>query len=290
MRSDEYKNIIIGSGYSGLNAYYEIRDKKNTLLIDSDGNFQYHSKLSDISIRIPQARKETVERINLDNYSVQTESREYRAENIVIATGCNRKDQIKFMENGSIYKNFNLASANEFDDYILLQYVMRLNKTGIRAGYSGSFMKYFGEDVAMVVKDFLITSDIPVSSEPDFIFPECKPRLFNNFLKVDRNFMVKEGIYAVGDIIESNIKSGELSMRQGAFVGKHINGNMDDFKPVFITILNNFNGLGMRIKSEYPWGSKEYSIHTGYVYSLMPRFLETYYRLRKGKMGIISSL
>ena len=35
---------------------------------------------------------------------------------------------------------------------------------------------------------------------------------------------------------------GELSMRQGAFVGKHLNGENNNFKPVFITVLDNFEG------------------------------------------------
>ena len=286
----EYRNVIVGSGYSGLNAYYEIIDKKDTLLIDSTGNFIYHSKQRDVAIRIPEATRERVDKIDIDNHCIYTENNEYCAENIVIATGCNRQEQIEFMKNRDIYRNSYLGSANEYDDYILLQFILKLNKNGINAGYSGNFMAGLGENVAATVRDFLMASKIPISKDPDFVFPACKPELFENFIKVDRNFMAKDGVYAIGDIIDSNIKSGELSMRQGAFVGKHLNGENNNFKPVFITVLDNFEGRGIRIKSRYPWGIQEASAHTGYLYSLMPELLIEYYRLRKGKMGFISML
>ncbi len=285
---EEYKNIIIGAGYSGLNAYYTIKDKSNTLLMDSNGVFVYHSKKSDIKINIPRAVSEKVVRVNMNNYSVETDEHEYRGENIVIAAGCSREGQIRFMDNVRFYGNHYIASENEFDDYILLQYILKLNKTGIKAGYSGSFMSWLGEDVAIAVKNFLKTAGISISPEPDFIFPRCKPALFKNFLKVDRNFKVKDGIYAVGDIVDSDIKLGELAMREGTFVGSRLNGVMNDFKPVFISILDNFDGSGIRIKSRYPWDIEESSVHTGYIYSLMPAFLSKYYRIRRGKMGIIS--
>ena len=284
----EYKNIIIGAGYSGLNAYYTIKNKKNTLLMDSNGVFIYHSKTSDIKINIPSAVREKVVKINMNNYSVETDEHEYHGENIVIATGCSREEQIRFMDNAQFYGNHYIASENEFDDYILLQYILKLNKTGIKAGYSGNFMRQLGENVAITVKNFLKTAGISISPEHDFIFPRCKPALFKNFLKVDRNFKVKDGIYAVGDIVESDIKLGELAMREGTFVGSRINGVMNDFKPVFISILDNFDGSGIRIKSKYPWGIEESSAHTGYIYSLMSAFLSKYYRTRRGKMGIIS--
>lgn len=286
----EFRNIVIGSGYAGLNAYYEINDKKNTLLLDSGGNFMYHSKVSNMVVSIPQAKDERVVRVDRDNYLIETEKEEYRGENIVIATGCRRENQIEFMRDGNVYGDHYLASENEFDDYILLQYILRLNKTGIKVGYSGNFMKWLGEDVASAVKNFLKISGIKVSSKADFIFPSCRPMLFTDFIKVNEDFMVKEGIYAVGDAIESNVKSGELSMRQGAFVGSRINGNVGKFKPVFITVLDNFMGSGIRIKSRYPWGIKESSIHSGYLYSMIPGFLSRYYRFRKGKMGIIRYL
>ncbi|WMT51465.1 MAG: hypothetical protein RE471_00955 [Ferroplasma sp.] len=286
----EYRNVIIGSGYSGLNAYYGIRDKKGTLLIDSTGNFIYHSKQRDIAIEIPQATRERVDKIDINNHCIYTENSEYCAENIVIATGCNRQNQIEFMKNENIYRNKYLGSANEYDDYILLQFILKLNMNGINAGYSGNFLAGLGENVAAAVRDFLMASKIPIAQEPDFIFPRCRPALFENFIKVDENFMAKDGLYAIGDIIDSDIRSGELSMRQGAFVGKHINGNGDNFKPVFIVVLDNFKGTGIRIKSRYPWGMKEASTRTGYLYSLMPEFLIEYYRLRRGKMGFISVL
>lgn len=286
----EYSNIILGSGYSGLNAYYEIKNKRNTLLVDLTGNFIYHSKDKDVTIIIPEATHERVDKIDIDNHYVYTENNEYYGENIVIATGCNRQKQIEFMDNRNMYSNHYLGSANEFDDHILLQYILRLNRDGINAGYSGNFMAGLGDNVAAAVRDFIIDSKIPVSKEPDFVFPECKPVLFKDFIKVDKNFMIKDGVYAIGDIIVTDIRSGELSMRQGAFVGKHINGDTDSFNPVFITVLDNFKGSGIRIKSRYPWGVQEASTHTGYLYSLMPGFLIKYYRLRKGKMGFISLL
>jgi NADH dehydrogenase FAD-containing subunit len=282
-----YKIIILGSGYSGANAYYELKNKQNVLLIDSKKKAAYHGKSGDISMKIPVSINETVKKVDFEKPGVLTDKHEYFPDKLIIATGCDRGNQIKFMNNKNLYRNKTIGSASEYDDYILLQYILRLNKEGIRVGYSGNFLSFLGAGVESGVREFLRRSGILFNPEPDFIFPACKPNLFDKFISVDKNLMVNENVYAVGDAINWPIKLGELSMRQGVFAGERINGKSGNFKPVFITILDNLRGLGIRIKSTDPWVPDNGSAHIGRQYSIMSRFLMRYYVFGKGRMGIL---
>jgi len=279
--------LIIGSGYGGINSYYSIRDKSNVRIIDSRTNTIYHAKSRDINIRTPGAIVENIKEINVEKPYVLTDKNEYFPEKLVIATGCDRQNQLEFMNKSALYNNMYLGSKNEYDDYILIQYILKLNKLGIHAGYSGKFLSFLGEDVETKVREFLRISGIPTAEKEDVLFPECSPNIFENFINVDKNLMVNKDVYAIGDALDWKAKCGELSMRQGAFVGRHINGKTSNFKPIFITILDNLNGIGLRIKSTKPWNSGIISAHIGRKYSIMAEFLMHYYGFRKGNMGIL---
>jgi hypothetical protein len=284
----KYDTIILGSGYSGLNVYYQIRDKKNLAIIDSRHYSIYHAKAKDINIKSPATVNETIIKVDLTEPSVLTDKNEYFPEKLVIATGCNRKNQISFMEKSKLYDNKIIGSKNSYDDYILIQYILKLNKIGIHAGYAGNYLSYLGDNVALQVKKFLAASGIATGENPDFIMPECTPAIFNKFISVDENLMVQKNVYAAGDALDWNAKCGELAMRQGIYIGKRINGETISFKPVFITILDNLKGLGLRIKSTVPWNSEISYARSGRKYSIMAEFLMNYYRFRNGKMGILS--
>jgi len=279
--------LIIGSGYGGINAYYNIKNKSNVRIIDSKDNAIYHAKSRDINMRTPGAILENIKEINVGTPYVLTDKNEYFPEKLVIATGCNRQNQLEFMNKSTLYNNMYLGSKNEYDDYILIQYILKLNKLGIHTGYSGKFLSFLGEDVEAKVREFLRLSGIPTAEKEDFLFPECSPNIFENFISVDKNLMVNKDVYAIGDALDWKAKCGELSMRQGAFVGGHISGKASNFKPIFITILDNLNGIGLRIKSTKPWNSGIISAHIGRKYSIMAEFLMHYYGFRNGNMGIL---
>ncbi|AGO60821.1 hypothetical protein [Ferroplasma acidarmanus] len=284
---EKYSVLILGGGYGGINAYYGIRDKRHVAIIDSKRDSVYHGKSRDIRMKVPAPIIENIKKVDIEEPYVQTDRHEYYPEKLVISTGCNRESQIEFMSKSHLYNNMYLGSKNEYDDYILIQYILKLNKAGIRAGYSGNFLSFLGKEVETKVRKFLEISGVPLSPEPDFLLPECSPNIFENYINVDKNLMVNENTYAIGDVLDWSAKCGELSMRQGAFAGRHMSGKVHDFKPVFITILDNLKGTGIRIKSTEPWNSGIASAHIGGEYSLMAGFLMRYYGFRNGNMGIL---
>jgi len=130
-------------------------------------------------------------------------------------------------------------------------------------------------------------SGIKCKEKSDYVFPECKPVLFGDFLSVDKNFIYKKNVFAIGDIIKSDIKSGELSMREGIYLGEYIKNNDVNFDPVFITSFTNYKGLSMRIKSKMPWNNNYQFAKISHYYNFMTKNLSKYYKIRKGKMGFI---
>lgn len=281
------KIIIAGSGYSGINAYYELKNHYNVILINNNNYFNYYSKRNIEKIYIKNIKNEIIKDIDINNLNIKTDKNDYYCDKLIISLGCNHDDQIKFLKDIKKYDNLTLSSENKYDDYILIQYILYLKSIGKNFYYNGDFLSFLGNDVSNKIKKFMDISGIKYKEKSDYVFPECKPILFDDFLNVDKNFIYKKNVFAIGDIIKSDIKSGELSMREGIYLGEYIKNNNINFDPVFITAFTNYKGLSMRIKSKIPWNSNYQFAKISHYYNLMTENLSKYYKIRKGKMGFI---
>ncbi len=279
--------IVAGAGYAGVNSFYRIKNKFNVTLISEKISMDYYTKEGVISINLKNVKKEKIIAIDVKNVKVTTEKNEYYPDKLVISTGCNRDKQKEFFKNAKNYDGKTLYSESQYDDYLLIQYILYLKASGINASYSGNTLSWLGENISNKLIDFLEKSGIKIKESGNEFLPRCEPNLFDNFLHVDDNFIVSKNVFAAGDVISSSIKCGELSMRQGDFTGRYITNNKIKFSPVFITMFNNFKSKGMRIVSNVPWKGNISRAAYGTRYIYMADFLKHYYHFMHGKMGIL---
>ncbi len=284
---NKLKIVIAGSGYSGINAYYELKNHYDVVLINNNNYFNYYSKTGIEKIYVKNIKNETVTDIDTGNLNVKTNKNTYYCDKLILSLGCDRSGQINFLKTMEKYDNLTLSSENKYDDYILIQYLLYLNSRGKNFHYNGEFLSFLGDDVSNKLRNFMELSGIKYREKSDNILPECRPNFFDKFLEVDKNFMYKKNIFAIGDLTKSPIKLGELSMREGIYTGKYIKNGSINFDPVFITTFTNYKGLSMRIKSKVPWNNGYQHVNISHYYNLMTKNLSKYYKIRKGKMGFI---
>ncbi len=279
--------IIAGSGYSGINAYYELKNHYNVILINNNNYFNYYSKNGTEKIYVKNIKNEIIKDIDISHLNVKTDKSNYYCDRLILSLGCDRDNQINFLKNMEKYDNLTLSSENKYDDYILIQYILYLKSRGKNFYYSGDFLSFLGENISNEIRNFMELSGIKYKEKSDNELPECKPNFFGDFLDVNENFIYKKNVFAIGDLIKSDIKLGELSMRQGIYAGKYIKNNNIGFNPIFITSFTNYHGLSIRIKSKIPWNNSYQYVKISHYHNLMTKNLGKYYKIRSGKMGFI---
>ncbi|AAT43158.1 FAD/NAD(P)-binding oxidoreductase [Picrophilus oshimae] len=280
--------VVLGSGYSGLNAFYNIKSKSK-VLISNKKYLNYYKSHGYKRIELKNILNENVIDIKFEENLVKTDKNEYNYKNLVIALGCSRTDQIRFLECLENKDNISLASENDFDDYILIQELFYLKYLGKNVKYHGNYMNFLGNRISSAIKSIMDRNGIEFSERYDFKMPMCMPNpLFKDFLRTDSKFRLNNNVYAIGDVIDSWPKLGELSMRHGRYVADLINGLNYEFKPVFINIIDTYNGSAFRIKSTRPWNGNTERISKGIYVHYMKEFLHYYYKIRRGKMGFLT--
>jgi NADH dehydrogenase FAD-containing subunit len=287
------KNIILGGGYAGLNTYYNL--KCNKLLISNTDKFIFYTAFlrniihkTNYTTNIEFVKQEQIKDIDIQNKIVRTDKNEYYADNLIIALGCKRQNLNKIID--FIIKNNNIIIGveDQYDEYIALQIAFYAKRVGKNVKYVGSPLSWLGKNVEEKVSSLLSKYKIEIYEKPNLILQKCEPPESLDFLKVNSNLEVKNGVYAVGDIIHGWPKLGELAMRSGRFLGKKISKkDSSPFQPIFIFILDTGYGEALHVRSKVPWGSTWNIAKISRIRSLMKRFIERYYIIRKGNMGFL---
>ncbi|MEM1626883.1 MAG: pyridine nucleotide-disulfide oxidoreductase [Sulfolobaceae archaeon] len=295
------KVLILGAGYSGLNVYYNLKKEKkiNIKIISEDKYFKYYTLFFRSALfgkTFPRlylnfVEVEKVKDVDFSAPMVITDKgNKYEPDLLIISTGCKRKLEEFVKEIGSRDK-VKIGVEDKFDEYLALQLVFYLKKLGRDVEYCGSYLDWLGKEVSEKVKEIIDLEGIRTCEIPTIYFPPCEPSLDFGFLSVNENLKVNEYCFAIGDIVKDMPKVGELAMREGIYVAKFILGvESKPFSPIFINILETPSGKGLHIRSNKLWGGNFVSVKYSRVRSIMKRFIELYYTLRKGNMGILSRL
>ncbi len=285
-------NLVLGAGYSGLNAYYNIRGRK-TLISESKTFTFYTAMLRNVAsptrytVQLSFVKEEEVKEIDVNSKIVVTDKDKYEVDNLVISLGCKRDGLGDLLERVRKEDGLVIAAEEKFDEYLALQIAFYAKSLGKNVKYSGSPLSWLGKNVEEKVEYLLEKYKISVYEKGNLVVPPCRPPEVFDFAKVNENLEVREGVYVTGDLIYGWPKLGELAMRTGRFVGRRISGHKEKFEPVFIFILDTGMGEGLHIRSKVPWGNSWNIAKLSKIRPLMKRFIERYYILRKGNMGFL---
>ncbi|MEM3267379.1 MAG: hypothetical protein QXR69_01665 [Conexivisphaerales archaeon] len=293
--------LILGAGYAGLNVYYRIRRRVGVRIIASSDMFVFETarlrsvilNKQNYYVQLPSyIIKETVTDLDIDSRQVITNHGRYEADIIVIALGSIRSGLDKILYTATKSDRPSIASESRYDEYIALQMALYLNSKKKQVSYAGGFMDWLGEEVSKTVRSVVEESGIKIVDKADYIIPAPQPPApLDSFIKVDENLMIKDGVYAAGDIVDMGPKLGEMSMKMGIHVANSINvGRPLRFEPMFTYIMDTSSGKGIHIKSNLPWRGSYQSVKVSALRLLFKRFIERYYIYRKGNMGFLALL
>ena len=286
------KTIIIGSGYSGLNAYYEI--KRDVKIISLSDSFQFYTayirnlfdKKTRYATKLNFVTVDKIKDYDLKGKWVKGEKEEYLADNLIIAAGCDRSEQINFINKLFSKEEISLGSENELDDYLVIQLSFYFRELGKKVRYYGNYLSYLGSNVENTIKEEMERKGIKNAERAEDVLPFCKPSEPFQFFKVNEKLMFQNS-FIIGDLISGFPKLGELAMRTGIYVGKVMKGvEKSSFKPIFINIIDT-GDRAIHIKSDKLWNGKIEIVKVSKIRQFMKRFIEKYYIFRKGKMGIL---
>ncbi|EZQ03223.1 MULTISPECIES: hypothetical protein [Acidianus] len=283
---------VLGSGYAGLNAFYNIRNKNKVIISEKKEFIFYTAMIRNLveptrySVGLEFVVNAKIKDIDLEALSVYTDKGKIEADSIILALGCTRQNLFQFLDDVKKKDNFCISAEESIDDYLALQISLYAKAKGKNVKYAGGFLSWLGKEVEDIVKNET-EKKLSLCDKPDLIFSKCEPPPFLGFQKVDSYLKVKSNIYAIGDIIYGWPKLGELAMRTGKYVGKEILRKDDKFYPIFINIIDMGDGNAIHIRSDVPWGGKKVSIKKSKIRSYMKRFIEKYYIWRKGNMGFL---
>ncbi len=291
--------IILGAGYAGLNAYYELKRRGiNAEILSADNVFQIKNawlrskilKRKDRScFTLPGfVRRCKIKDIDISSKTVFTDDGRFDADKLIIAMGAQRRNLDSFVESLLRAEHISLAAAFKYDEYIAIQIAFYLNAVGKRVHYHGGYLDWLGERVERRVRMLAESEGIKQADKAEQVLPPSEPPYpLGSFLKVDEFLSVADGVYAAGDVVDIGPKVGELAMRMGVHAAGMIAGNTKPFKPIFINIIDTGRGEGIHIRSDLPWKGNIQSVKTSRLRYIMKRFLERYYVYRKGKMGFL---
>ncbi|MEJ2771050.1 MULTISPECIES: pyridine nucleotide-disulfide oxidoreductase [unclassified Stygiolobus] len=287
------KTTIVGAGYAGLNTYYTL-GREAEIISDRDYFIFYTAYLRNLlnleknryTSNLRFVRKTTIKDFDLKGKWIKTkEGTEINAENLVLAVGCDRNEQINFIRKLLEKEKISLSIENE-EEYLAIQLAFYLRKIGKDVSYCGNMLSSLGEKVSNAIIESMNNKKIKIMENCEDILPPCKPPHPFEFFPVNE-FLQYKGVYIIGDLIKGFPKVGELAMRTGIYVGKRIRKNLNlPFKPVFINIIDT-GDYAIHIRSDKLWGGNYESVKKSRLRAFMKRFIEKYYVYRKGKMGIL---
>jgi len=291
------KVIILGAGYAGLNAFYEISRKYNTILISDTDNFVFYTGFLRNLIfngkhkyitKIRPTIVDRVKEIDIERKTVKTSNgKEIDGDILILALGCDRKNQLNFIRKVVSKNKVSLGVEDKFDEYLAIQLAFYLRRINKQVAYYGSTLKWLGENVSHNLIKVMEKYGMRIAENAEDIIPSCKPNeVIGEFLPVNDSLEYKPNIFVIGDLIKSFPKLGELAMREGFFLGKNLSKKSSNvFKPIYINIIDTGWGEAIHIRSNLPWGGNLVNVKISKLRAIMKRVIEKYYIIRKGKMG-----
>jgi hypothetical protein len=319
--------LILGAGYAGLNAYYELqnntrRDKRISVkIISSADKFALNTFMlrhiitstGRYTFDLPRfVKKAEVRELDMTSRVVVTNEGKEEPDAIIVALGCRREGLQDMVSKSMELSRVKVGVEDPYDEYIALQLAFYLKAAGKDVEYSAGYMRWLGADVERIILSFCEEAGIKIGEQKparmkgleeetrglgdalegdggSITIPRAKPPPpLDSFIRVDERLRVRDSVYAAGDVVSLGPKLGELAMRMGVYAAKDLLGRVDSpFRPVFINILENGRGVGAHIRSDLPWGGCRQSVKVSRIRSFMKRFLERYYIYRKGKMGFL---
>ena len=283
--------LIVGSGYAGLNAYHLI---KSTLISDKPEFIFYTAATKNLifgrnlrySKRLTFVKGEKVTDFDLKSKWVKTDKNDYNPENLIIAAGCDKTEIINAIMRIKEKSKISISSEDPLIDYLAIQLAFYFKKLGKEVKYHGSFLSYLGENISKTLMEYMDKYGIKYTEKPEDIIPSCKPSYPFEFYKVDQNLKYQNS-FILGDLIEGFPKLGELAMRTGIYAANYLkNKKTSPFKPIFIIIIDT-GKEGIHIRSNKLWGGNIESVKISKIRKVMKGFIERYYLIRNGKMGIL---
>ncbi|QXJ27266.1 putative FAD/NAD-containing protein [Saccharolobus shibatae B12] len=296
------KVVIVGAGYSGLNAYYELGNHIVKTLIADKAQFVFYTtylqklmfnKNIKYTANIKPTITSKVKEIDLERKTVKIENgTEIQGHKLILAMGCKRERQLDIIGRIIGKDRVSISVENHLDEYLGIQLAFYLRKLNKEVSYYGPVLKWLGEKVSTKVLELLEKNRIRLSEKSDDIIPACEPNeVIGDFLPINDKLEYKNDVFVIGDMIKNYPKLGELAMREGIYVGKLISKKINEsFKPIFINIIDTGKGGAIHIRSNVPWNGNFESVRVSKLRAIMKRFIERYYIIRKGKMGILYNL
>lgn len=294
--------LILGAGYAGLNAYYELRKRGiNAEILSAGKEFEIRhawlrrkilrKKVTSSFILPKFVKRCSIKDIDISSRTVYTDEGRLEADCLIVAMGADRRNLDTFIDSLLKADHISLGSAFRYDEYIAIQIAFYLNAAGKDVRYAGSYLDWLGAKVEEGVRTLAESEGIKQADHAEYIFPPPEPPPpLDSFLKVDHYLSAAENVFGAGDAVDIGPKLGELAMRMGIYTASRIAGNNRPFKPIFINIIDTGRGKGIHIRSDLPWQGNIQSVKTSWIRVMMKRFLERYYIYRKGKMGFLINL
>lgn len=290
------KVTILGGGYSGLNAFYNLNDKFDKKIVSNSNKFTFYTAYlkhlingAEYVSNVDFVKVNEVKEIDIERKEVKF--RDGKSDNpdvMIIALGCNKSKVIESID--SLFKKNNLTIQPESwrDEIVAIQLAFYLRMLGKNVSYSGDLLKWAGRNISSIVKKEIEKAKIRIVEKGNDVIPECEPLEEIGEFEYKTNFEIKKDVYAIGDIIKGWPRTGELAMRSGVFVGKYLSGKTrDNFRPILINIIDTGRGKAIHFRSDIPWGGNFESVKESRIRALMKRFIERHYVSSKGNMGFL---
>lgn len=263
LKRDNYKVIVLTTGNSMLKKAGSIENYYGVGKITGDNLYNIGIKqLSDIGVDV---LKEEVVRIEkLDNFKIYTDSNEYEAKVVVLATGISRTSpkisNISDYEgkgvsycatcDGFFFKNKNIGVVGNGNlAYEEIKYLKQLSSNIILFTNGEELLRDFNDlnikiipnkitkiDGKQKVEEIVLDNEEIVKIDGLFIAVGIATAstfskilgisMNNNFIKVDDNYMTNiNGLYAVGDVIGGTLQIGK-AVSDGILASREINNSL----------------------------------------------------------------
>lgn len=235
--------------------------------------------------------KARVKDYDLKGLYVKTDQGEQQGDILILTPGCDRIEQLKFLRSALSRNEVSFEANDEYDELTALQVAAYLARKGKKVTYCGPILRRWDSRLAEAVARALELAGIRLAEGCSTVFPDCRPNHPFEFFSPNDRLEVAKNAYAGGDIVKGFPKVGELAMRTGRYIARAALGKEDKpFKPVVINVIKLPKGKALYIKTDLPWNGNTLVTKVSRFRYLTKSFLERYYLVSNGRMGLLENL